>query len=549
MKKTTALTCIILFQFSLYLPRETMGCTSVLVSAGATIDGSVLTSWTYDVAGFMAPFPFYPGGEYAGGDSLRLYSFREGEYLGSIRQVPRTLRVVGNMNEKQVSIGETTFTGREDLHGGNGIFDYGNLIYVTLQRAASAREAIRLMDELAGEYGYRDTGEIFSIADKNEAWILEFIGKGKHGKGAVWVAARVPEGYIAAHANQARIRKIDWQNTRDWMWSADVVDFARRMGWHIGPDEDFSFVDAYAPVTPRSLLLCEGRVWSVFSRAAPSANFSADYWRCVEGAEPYPLFIRPDRKLGVEDMIALHRDHFHNTPYFTGEGHAAGPWGNPYRWRPIIFQLEGDSTQYSWERTVSQVQTAFSFISQARSWLPDPVGGISWYSVDDTYSTVWMPFYMATHAVPASLRGGSPVEFSWESAYWVFSLVNNFSYGMYNLTIRDIQEVQQQLEQKIFALIPAIDRAAAHLHDTDSQLMEEYLTAFCVDNAEQVTERWRKLAGHLLVKYNDRYVRQDMKTESGPEGIGYPEDFNRRAVDERPGYYGVRWRKPGEVID
>jgi dipeptidase len=524
-------------------------CTSVLVSRGASVDGSVMTSWTYDVAGFMAPFQHYPGGEYPEGDSLRLYSFREYKYIGTIAQVRKTYRVIGNMNEKQVSIAETTFTGRRELHGGNGFLDYGNLIYITLQRAASAREAIRIMDELVRTYGYSDTGESFSIADKEEAWVLEFIGKGKHGKGAVWVAARVPDGYIAAHANQARIREVNWSDSENWMWAPDLIDFAREMGWFSGTEEEFKFADVYAPVTPRSLLLCESRVWSIFRRASPSSGFSADYWRCVEGAEPYPLFVKPDKKLSVQDIIGFHRDHFHDTPYYTGEGIAAGPYGNPYRWRPVFFSLENDSTQYGWERPISQPQTAFSFITQARNWLPDEIGGLVWYSVDDTYSTVWMPFYMATKSVPPSLSGGSPVEFSWESAYWIFSMVNNLAYGMYNVMIEDIQKVQEELESRMFAMIPAMDEAALLLHETNPSLMREFLSSFSVDQAERVTERWRELAGYLIVKYNDRYIRKEMNIDSWPTGVGYPEDFNRRAVEERPGYYEIRWRKPGEPVD
>ncbi len=525
------------------------GCTSVLVSRGASADGSVMTSWTYDVTGFMAPLYFYPGGEYAEGDSLRLYSFREHKYIGSIRQVPRTFKVVGNMNEKQVSIGETTFTGRSELGGGNGFFDYGNLIYVTLQRAETARDAIRIMDELVKEYGYSDTGEAFSIADKNEAWLLEFIGKGEHGKGAVWVAAKVPEGYIAAHANQSRIRKINWKDKKNWMWAEDVVDFAREMGWFSGPDKDFSFREAYNPLTPVSLLLCEGRVWSIYNQAAPSAEFSADYWRCVEGAEPYPLFIKPDKKISVKDLGDFHRDHFHGTPYYTGEGLAAGPYGNPYRWRPLIFQFEDDTTRYSWERTVSQVQTAFSYITQARNWLPDLLGGISWYSVDDTYTTVWMPFYMALNSLPQSVKGGSPVQFSWDSAYWVFSAVNNLSYGMYNVVMDDILSVQQELQDRALAMIPAIDKAAGHLYESNPDMMEDFITSFCVDNADKVTERFRQLAEYLFVKYNDRYKRSELEIDSWPSGIGYPEEFMRRAVEEKPGYFDVRWRKPEEKID
>jgi len=541
--------CGIVLQILFLMARTSMSCTSVIVSKGASSDGSVMTSWTYDVAGFMSPLHFYPGGTYAEGDSLDIYSFREYKFLGRIKQVSKTFKIVGNMNEHQVSIGETTFTGREELHGGEGVLDYGNLIYVTLQRARTAREAIRIMDELAKTYGYHDTGESFSIADKNEAWILEFIGKGKGEKGALWVAARVPDGYMTAHANQARIRKINWKDKENWMWSDDLVSFARNRGWFTGKDKDFSFVDVYAPVTPESLLLCESRVWSVYRRAKPSAGFSADYWRCVEGAEPYPLFIKPDKKLSVQDVIAFHRDHFHDTPYYTGQGIASGPYKNPYRWRPVYFNLEDDSVKYAWERPVSQPQTAFSYITQARAHLPNSIGGICWYSVDDTYSNVWMPLYLGTNKVPPSLAGGSPVEFDWEKAYWVFSLVNNYAYGLYNVVMPDIQAVQQELEERAFALLKAVDKAALALHESKSDMLDTYLTSFSVSNAEYATERWRDLAHHLLVKYNDRYKREEMRIDSWPKSIGYPEDFRKNAVKERPDYYDVRWRKKGEKID
>lgn len=550
MRKSFFLISVIFILTLFPAAQQLFGCTSVLVSKGASVDGSVMTSWTYDVTGFMAPLYFYPGGEYAEGDSLDIYSFREHKFLGTIKQVSRTYKVVGNMNENQVSIGETTFTGRSELHGGDGLFDYGNLIYITLQRARTAREAILIMDELAKTYGYHDTGESFSVADKEEAWVLEFIGKGKHGRGALWVAARVPDGYIAAHANQARIRKIDWDDTDNWMWADDIVDFAREKGWYDGSDSEFSFVDVYNPVTPVSLLLCESRVWSIFRRAAPSTYFSADYWRCVEGAEPYPLFVKPDEKLGVQDVIAFHRDHFHDTPYYTGDGISAGPYDNPYRWRPVVFQLEGDTiNRYSWERPVSQPQTAFSFITQARNWMPNEIGGICWYSVDDTYSNAWMPMYLGMTAQPPSMAGGSPVEFDWNSAYWVFSLVNNFAYKFYNKMIPEIQKVQQEVENRAFAMVPAIDQAALLLHKSNPEMMAEYLTTFSVNHAESVTEKWRELGHYLFVKFNDGYVRPEMRIDSWPQGIGYPDDFKRRAVEDRPGYYDVRWRKPGEKID
>lgn len=527
---------------------EVNACTNVLVSKGASADGSVMISYLADAGGLMDPLHFYPGGEYAEGDSLEIFSWHTGKSIGKIHQIRRTYRVIGNMNEHQVAIGETTFTGREELHDPNGIMDYGNLMYITLQRAKTAREAIEVMTGLANTYGYKRTGESFSISDKNEAWVMDFIGKGKHGKGAVWVAARVPDGYISAHANQARIRQVDWNDTENWLWAEDLVDFAREMGWFDGPKEEFSFVDAYNPVDPISLLLCEGRVWSVFRRAAPSMNLSSDYWRCVEGAEPYPLFIKPDNPVTVQDMIYYVRDHFHDSPYYTGEGFAAGPYNNPYRWRPLFFKLDDDEDErmFTWERTISQPQTGFSFIAQSRSWLPDPVGGIFWYGVDDTYSNAYMPLYMGMTEPPKSLVTGSIFEFDWNSAFWVFNLVSNYAYGLYSFIIEDIKVVQQEVENRAFALTQAVDVAAEALYQTDKKVMEEYLTEFSISNAEYTVERWRDLGFYIFSKYNDRYIRTSDEHRPWPDGVGYPQDFFRRAVEDRPGYYDIRWRKPGE---
>ncbi len=540
----------ILIVLQVFSARPLQACTNVLVSAGASADGSVMISYLADAGGFMDPLNFYPGGTYEPGDSLAIICWHYNDLLGYIPQVERTYRVVGNMNEHQVAIGETTFTGRSELHDPNGFIDYGAMMYIALQRARTAREAIQIMTGLVDEFGYKSTGESFSVADKHEAWVLEFIGKGKHGEGGVWVAARVPDGYIAAHANQARVRQINWDDPDNWMWSDDVVDFAREMGWFDGPKEEFSFVDAYNPVDPVSLLLCEGRVWSVFRRAAPSQDFSEDYWRAVVGAEPYPLFIRPDEKVTVQDMIGFVRDHFHGTPYYTGEGFAAGPYNNPYRWRPLFFSLEQDAEKqdFVWERTISQPQTGFSFISQSRSWLPDPIGGIFWYGVDDTYSNAYMPLYVGMQRPPKSLITGNVVDFDWDSAFWVFNLVANYAYGLYSFIIEDIKLVQREVEDRAHALTTAVDLAAASLYDTDRETMHEYLTDFSVNNAEYTVQRWRELGYYLFSKYNDRYIRIGDDLRPWPEGVGYPDDYLRRVLEERPGYYDVRWRQPGEPL-
>lgn len=521
-------------------------CTNVLVSRGASADGSVMISYLADAGGFMDPLYFSPAQTHAPGDSIDIYEWDTGDFLGRIAQAERTFKVIGNMNEYQVAIGETTFTGRSELGTANGILDYGSLMYLALQRARTAREAIRIMTTLVNEYGYASTGESFSVADKDEVWILELIGKGDYEKGAVWVAARVPDGYIAAHANQARIRKIDWDDEDNWMWADDLVSFARARGWFGGDTRDFNFVEAYNPPTPRSLLLCEGRVWSIFRRAAPSENFSDEYWRCVEGAEPYPLFVKPDEKITLQAMKNLTRDHFQDTPYDLTKGVAAGPYGLPYRWRSLFFTLEGDTMSYAYERPISQQQTGFSFVSQSRNWLPDEIGGIFWYGVDDTYSTCYMPLYMGIDRVPVSLTTGDINAFDWNSAFWVFNLVANYAYGMYAYMIEDIQVVQSELEERSRQLTNAVDQGALALHQTNRSMMHEYLSDFSVNNAEYVVQRWRELGYALFTKYNDRYINETGGPRPYPRGVGYPEEWNRKAVEERPGFYDVRWRKPGE---
>jgi len=531
--------------FSLF-PVPVFPCTNVLVSRGASADGSVMISYLADAGGFMDPLYFSPARAYAPGDSINIYDWDTGNFLGRIAQAEETYKVIGNMNEHQVAIGETTFTGLPELGKPNGILDYGSLKYLALQRSKTAREAIRVMTGLVNVYGYASTGESFSISDKNEVWLLELIGKGEYEKGAVWVAARVPDGYITVHANTARIRQINWNDRDNWMWSEDVVSFARARGWFGGRDRDFSFAGVYDPANPRSLLLCEGRVWSVYRRAAPSQHFSDEYWRSVEGAEPYPLLIKPDEKITLQAMKDLTRDHFQGTPYDLTKGVAAGPYSLPYRWRSLFFTLEGDTMTYAYERPISQQQTGFSFVAQSRNWLPDDIGGIFWYGVDDTYSTCYMPLYMGSAGVPESLTAGNINEFDWNSAFWVFNLVANYAYGMYSYMIEDIQKIQSELETRSQRLTAAVDQGALALHETDRPMMHAYLTDFSVSNAEYVVQRWRELGYYLFAKYNDRYINDKGGVRPYPRGVGYPEEWNRKAVQERPGYYDVRWRRPGE---
>ncbi len=544
MIKKIALISVLLVFFA--YTNNTFACTNFIVTKGASVDGSVMITYNADAGGFMEPLYYYSGGTYKAGDSLEVYDWDSGKYLGKIAQVAKTYRVVGNMNEFQVAIGETTFGGRDELIDTTARMDYGSLIRIALQRAKTAREAIRIMGDLVAEYGYYSSGESFSVADKNEAWILEMISKGTHEKGAVWVAVRIPDGYVAAHANQARIREFPMNDPENCMYSKDVITFAEKMGYYDAKkNPKFSFVDAYCPLEPGSLLFCEGRVWSLFRRAAPSQEFSEDYWRAYEGATPYPLYIKPDKKLSVKDVVALMRDHFDGTEYDVSKGLAAEPFGNPVRWKPLTFKLEGDSVNsYGFERPISTQQTAFAFVTQSRNFLPDEIGGIFWYGVDDNYTTVYIPLYCSMLEAPKSFQGYSIADFSLNSGFWVFNLVANLAYTKYSYMIKDIQLVQSELENKFYAFQPAIEAGAKAMYDSDKANVAKFLTDYSVSQAEITVERWRQLWEYLVMKYNDGYIN-DVNKDNGrhPKGVGYGNPLLQRMVKERPGYYDVKWKK------
>ncbi|MFA5511382.1 MAG: C69 family dipeptidase [Candidatus Kapaibacterium sp.] len=524
---------------------ESDACTNFLVTKGASTDGSTMITYNADAGGFMEPLVYLPAQKYAPNDSLEVYDWDTGKYLGKIKQATETFLVTGNINEYQVSIGETTFTGRTELQDTNGIMDYGSLIRITLQRAKTAREAIQIIGNLVSEYGYYSTGESFSIADPNEVWIMELIGKGGIEKGAVWVAVKIPDGYIAAHANQARIRNFPLNEPDNCIYSKDVISFAKQQGYY-NPDTDgeFSFVDAYCPLDPTGLLFCEGRVWSLFNNAAPSLNLSTDYWRCVQDAEPYPLYIKPDKKLSVADVFDLFRDHFDGTEFDLKKGMGSAPFGNPSRWKPLTFKIDGDTTQYAWERPISTQQTAFSFVSQMRSWLPREIGGIFWYGVDDNYTNVYVPIYCSNLEPPPSSQGYSIKDFSLNSAFWVFNLVANLAYTKYDYAIIDIQKVQKELEDKFFAFQPAVEMAASEIYKKDRNLAVRYLTDYSNSQFEQTVDAWRQLWEDLVVKYNDGYIN-DVNKAGGrhPKGVGYGNEYLKHVIKERPGYYDVKWRK------
>jgi len=528
MRKPALIGTIILFVYLLLYSIPSLACTSLLVTKGASVDGSVMITYTCD-GEFHPHLELEPAADYPQGDSLKIEDWH-GKVHGWVKQVPHTYAILHTMNEHQLAIGETTFDGREELKNPDGILHYWDLIWLALQRAKTAREAITVMTSLVAEYGYRSTGETFSIADTKEAWIMEMIGPGPGGEGAVWVALRVPDGYICCHANKARIGQFPMDDPDNCLYSDNVISFAVENGYYDpNSGEPFLFNEAYCPSTPKNRRYGDARVWSIFHRAAPSKNISSDLTRSVEGAEPYPLWIKPDKKISVGDVFALMRDHYEGTPYDMTQGVDAGPYGSPYRWRPMYFTI--DSVEYAWERPVSTQQTAFSFVSQSRDWLPDPIGGLYWYGVDDTWFTCYTPLYCGIDSIPYSYTIGSDQKFSWESAWWVFNFVSNFSNLKYSYMIQDIQKVQSFLENNFLELQPIIEKAALELYNSDPVFMTRYLTDYSVSNAEMVVDRWRQLGEYLIMKYNDGYVKD---STGDATDVGYPESWLREVIRARP---------------
>jgi dipeptidase len=503
-------------------------CTSFLVSTGASADGSTIITYAADSHSFYGELYYRPPGRHAPGTKVPVYEWDTGKYLGEIDQAPVTYSVVGNMNEHQVTISESTWGGREELRDPEAILDYGSLKYITLQRARTAREAIEVMTSLLDHYGYYSKGETFSIGDPNEVWIMDLIGKGPENKGAVWVARRVPDGYISGHANAARIRQFPLDDPENTLYAPDVISFAREQGWFDGPDEEFSFAATYDPDAFGTRRFCEARVWCMFQRAAPSGDHRLDWVRGVANAEPVPLWIKPERKLTVADVMGFMRDHFQGTELDMTADVGAGPYGLPYRWRPLTWSV--DDTKYFNERAVSTQQTGFSFVAQMRSWLPDPIGGILWFGVDDTYSTVYFPAYAGITEAPHAYRvgTGSYHDVTFDSAFWVFNQVANFAYLRYDDMIRDIQRVQQELEGRFRGEVPEVDAAAAALYEQSPRLARDYLTRYSAEAGNGTVERWRELSKELLYKYMDGNVKNEF---GKPEFKGYPEEWYRLVAE------------------
>ncbi len=547
-------------------------CTNFLFTKGSTKDGSTMITYAADAHVLYGELYYRKAADYPEGAMFMLVDWDTGKPLFEIPQVAHTYSVVGNMNEHQLAIGETTYGGRDECNEGEvkGI-DYGSLIYVTLQRAKNAREAIYWMTKLVEDYGYSSGGESFSICDPNEVWILELIGKReapvkadlakklkyKYKDGAVWVARRIPDGYVSGHANQARIttfpqevkksyRSISSKNMAkhlynpevECVYSSDVITYARACGWFDGKDADFSFCDTYAPLTFSGIRGCDARVYAMFNRVNKSMKKYEKYAMGDATAERLPLWILPDHKVDVVEVMNLMRDHYEGTAMDMTKDVGAGPFACPYRWRPMGFEVNGK--QYIHERATSTQQTGFSFVAQCRGWLPAKVGGILWFGVDDTYSTVYCPMYCGITEIPLCFRegNGDMLTYSETAAFWLFNRVTNFVYSRYKDMIVDLQKVQSELENGYVKEVLAFDNKAKTLEGAE---LTNMLNHFCDKQARTMMKEWNKLDKYLLVKYIDGNVKKEengqFKTTqyggcASPDQPKYPMWFYEKIVED-----------------
>ena len=509
-------------------------CTNFLITKGATTDGSTMITYSADSHVLYGELYYRPAKTYPEGTMLDIYEWDTGKYLGKIKQARKTYSVVGNMNEFQVAIGETTFGGRNELINPEGILDYGSLIYVTLQRAKTAREAIKIMGELVAEYGYNSSGESFSISDPQEVWIMEMIGKGPGNKGAVWVAVKIPDGYVSAHANQARIRQFPLNDPQNCIYSIDVINFARSKGYFKGKDEEFSFSDTYAPVDFSGARFCEARVWAMFNRVTSGMDKYLDYAKGYNLSNRMPLYVKPDKKLSVHDVMELMRDIYQGTELDMTKDVGAVPFGCGVRWRPLEWEVDG--VTYFNERATSTQQTGFSFVAQSREWLPSPIGGILWFGVDDTYFTIYSPMYCGITKVPESYAegNGSMMEFSETSAFWAFNQLSNFAYTRWNLITPETRKAQYEIEMSYINEIKNIDNKALALYKKSPSKAIKYLTEYSVKTGNNTVNFVKNLYRQIFVKYMDGNVKEKVENQKNPKVIqpGYGENWYRLIIKE-----------------
>ena len=509
---------------------DVMACTNLIAGKNATTDGSVMITYAADSHSLYGELTHTPRAKHAPGSMRKVVEWDTNKPLGEIPQPAETYNVVGNMNEYQVAIGETTWGGHEELWDttGNSIIDYGSLIQIALERSKSAREAIKVMTDLVEEYGYASEGESFSIADKDEVWVMDMIGKGAE-KGAVWVAVRIPDDAISGHANEPRIRKVNWKDKENVMHSKDVISFARKKGYFDGKDEDFSFADAYSTHDKATRRGCDARVWTYFRRFNPEAD-SYFAWCNGDTDEAMPLYIIPERKVSLQEMQESMRDHYEGTPYEMTSDIGAGPNLVPYRWRPMEYEVDGK--KYCMERAIGTQQTGWSFVSQSRADLPDPIGGVIWFGTDDTNTSVYMPFYCSMTEVPEQLAHGDINTFSMDSNFWMTNWVANQAYNRYDLMIPDIRKVQSSLENNYISSRPEVEEQLLALYvagNTDQ--LQNNINSEGKAIAKEATDAYRDLATYLLVKFMDGNMKK-----TNEDGSFKLTEYGIPAYPDFPGY-------------
>lgn len=518
-------------------------CSNLIVGKKASVDGSVLVSYNADDYGMFGHLCHYPAGTHPKGSMRQIYDWDSGVYHGEIEEAPVTYNVIGNINEFQLSIGETTYGGREEMVDSTGILDYGSLIYVTLQRAKTAREAISVMTSLVEKYGYNSEGETFSICDPNEAWIMEMQGTGAGSKGVVWVAMRIPDDAICAHANQSRIGKFNMKDKKNVLYSKNVISYARKMGWFNGKDSDFSWKNTYAFPDFSGRRFCDARVWSFFNHYADGFDRYLP-WALGKDkdAEDMPLWIVPNRKLSVADVENGMRDHYEGTALaLDTTSIGSGIYEMPYRPTPLTFTVDGK--QYFNERPISTQQTAFTFVSQLRSWLPREIGGVLWFGNDDANMVAYTPVYCGNTVLPAcyNTKGADAVTFSSDNAFWLCNMVSNMVYPRYSQLFPELKAVRDSLETSYFANQTSIEKQAADLYQTDKAAALKLLNNYSNAKADEMLANWKRLATRIIVKYNDMAVKKekDGKLLQSVTRPGYPASFGRKLVKETGDWYAV----------
>ena len=523
---------------------EAEACSNFIVGKKASVDGSVMCSYSADDYGMFQYLCHYPAAKHAKGEMRKIFDWDSNKYYGEIPEAAETYNVIGNINEWQVTIGETTYGGREEMVDSTGIMDYGSLIYVALQRSKTAREAIKVMTTLANTYGYNSGGETFTICDPNEAWIMEMMGKGAGSKGAVWVALRIPDDAICAHANQSRIGKFNMKDKKNVMYAKDVVSFARSKGWFKGKDADFSWKMAYAKPDFSGRRFCEARAWAMLNHFYDMSPYLDWALGKNPDAQDMPLWVVPNKKVSVQDVENVMRDHYEGTPLSVADGSdiGGGIWEMPYRPTPLMYKVDGK--QYFNERPVSTQQSGFVFVSQMRSWLPREIGGVFWFANDDANMAAFTPVYCSMTERPECYNtpGADALHFSKKNAYWVCNMTSNMVYPRYSLMFPTLMEVRDSLDNSYFAAQAGVEKKAQELYAQNPQAAVKYLNDYSVEKAQQMLARWNQLFEFMVVKYNDMIIKPTDKNgtfKKTPYGLGatpvrpgYPEKFAKQLVKQ-----------------